>query len=153
MTAIALLFLSGIILLAFEVIVPGAILGILGSLALLGGVVVAFSLHGLSGGLVAFAVAAVLIGGLLFFEFYILPRTRWGRAMFLTTSIGGTSQPAFEQSLIGLPATAVTPLTPSGFVLVNGRQYDAFSRSGSVASGEALRVVAVESFRVVVTKS
>lgn len=152
MTAVTLLFLTGIILLAFEVIVPGAILGILGAIALLGGVVVAFSIHGVSGGLMALLIALLLIGALLFFEFYILPRTKWGRRMFLTSAVSGTSQPAHEQSLVGAEAKAVTPLSPSGFVLVNGRRYDAFSQSGHVSSGETLRVVGVDNFRVIVTK-
>ena len=38
MNAIIVLFVVGFVLLAFEVIVPGAILGIIGGLAILGGV-------------------------------------------------------------------------------------------------------------------
>ena len=93
MNAIVLLFLVGLILLGFEVFVPGAILGILGGLALLGGVVLSFFEYGQSGGWTAFGVASLAVGGLLFFEFRILPRTALGKRLFLKSEIGGTSQP------------------------------------------------------------
>ena len=52
MSAIVLLFLLGIVLLGFEVITPGGILGVLGGLAMLGGSAVAFNTFGgLGGGL------------------------------------------------------------------------------------------------------
>jgi len=152
MTAIALLFLAGLILLGFEVIVPGAVLGIVGSLALLSGVIVAFVEYGVGGGLATFSVAVVLIGGMLFLEFYVLPRTKAGKRMFLHASVSGTSQPGPDRGLVGSEAKAVTPLNPSGFVLVNGRRYDAFSQSGHADSGTSLRVVGVDNFRVIVNK-
>ena len=152
MNVIALLFLSGAALLAFEVIVPGAILGIIGALALLAGVIVSFSTYGAGGGLTALGIALVLVGIVFFLEFYLLPKTRIGRRMFLRTSITGSSQPAHPPTLVGAEAKAVTPLTPSGYVLIDGKRYDAFSQSGPADAGEVLRVIAVDNFRVVVTK-
>ena len=37
-------------------------------------------------------------------------------------------------------------------VLIDGKRYDAFSQSGPADAGEVLRVIAVDNFRVVVTK-
>lgn len=154
MNAITLLFTAGILLLAFEVFVPGAILGILGAIALFAGVVIAFVTYGVSGGLAAAAIAVALIGLMLFIEFVVLPRTKWGRRMFLETAITANSQTApSETDLVGRAAKALTPLVPSGFVEVDARRYDAFCRSGPVAKGDPLRVVAVESFRIIVTKT
>ena len=154
MNAITLLFTAGIILLAFEVLVPGAILGIIGAVALFAGVVIAFVTYGVGGGLAAAAIAVALIGLMLFIEFVVLPRTALGRRMFLEAAITANSQEAPNESeLVGRAGRALTPLVPSGFVEVDGRRYDAFSRSGPLAKGDALRVVAVESFRVIVTKS
>jgi membrane-bound ClpP family serine protease len=154
MNAITLLFTAGIILLAFEVFVPGAILGIIGAIALFAGVVVAFVTYGVGGGLAAAAIAVALIGLMLFIEFVVLPRTAFGRRMFLEAAITAHSQEAPEEAgLLGRAGRALTPLVPSGFVEVDGRRYDAFSRSGPLAAGDPLRVVAVESFRVIVTKS
>jgi membrane-bound ClpP family serine protease len=153
MNAIAILFCLGIILLAFEVIVPGGVLGVLGSLALLGGVVVAFASYGTRGGLTAVGVAIALLGVTAALEFLVLPRTKVGKRMFLQSSITGTTQaPIAPASLVGETVEALTPLSPSGYVGVSGRRYEAFSQSGRIATGDKLRVVAVDNFRVIVTK-
>ena len=60
--------------------------------------------------------------------------------------------PAVAAEVVGRPAEAATTLAPSGLVLVGGRRYEAFCQSGHAAKGDALRVVAVDNFRLVVTK-
>jgi membrane-bound ClpP family serine protease len=153
--AIVILFTVGLILLGFEVFVPGAVLGILGGLALLGGCVVAFVSHGTAGGLTALAIASALVGVMLYLEFVVLPKTRWGRRLFLNTAISGTSQavPASAASLVGHAAEALTTLAPSGYVAIEGQRYEAFSQSGLVEKGTPLRVVAVDNFRVIVART
>jgi membrane-bound ClpP family serine protease len=54
--------------------------------------------------------------------------------------------------VIGKPATAVTILAPSGYVLVEGRRFEAFCRSGHADRGDALSVIGVDNFRLIVTK-
>lgn len=154
MNAILVLFVVGFVLLAFEVFVPGAILGIIGGLALLGGVILAFLEYGSTGGWTALAVGASLGALMLFVEFWLLPRTPWGKRMFLNAAIDGTSQPppAEASTVMGRAGEAITPLSPSGYVLIEGRRYEAFSRSGLVAKGADVRVVGVDNFRLIVSK-
>jgi membrane-bound ClpP family serine protease len=155
MNLIVLLFLVGVIFLGFEVFVPGAVLGIVGALALAGGCVVAFSQFGAEGGGVAVAIALALIGGTLFFEFYVLPRTRLGKKLFLHAAADGRSQalpPEVGAALIGKTAEAATALAPSGYVLIDGRQFPAASQDGFIAKGEKLRVSAADNFTLKVTK-
>ena len=79
MTILILLFAVGILLIAAEVIVPGGVLGSLGALLMFGGCVVAFNTFGNAGGLIA-VLAALTLGGLaIYFEFWYLPRTKWGK--------------------------------------------------------------------------
>lgn len=155
MNLIILLFLVGLIFLGFEVFVPGAILGILGTLSLLGGVVVAFMEYGPTGGWTAFGVAAAAVGGLLFLEFRVLPRTRVGKRLFLESAVTGTSQPAVAEAadVVGRTGQTLTPLSPSGYVDIDGRRYEAFSRTGFVPRGAPVRVVSVDTFRLIVSKS
>lgn len=154
MNLIILLFLVGLVLLGFEVFVPGAVLGILGALALLGGVVVAFMEYGQTGGWTAFGVASAAVGGLLFLEFRVLPRTRMGKRLFLESAVTGTSQPAIaEAGVVGRTGETLTPLSPSGYVDIDGKRYEAFCRSGFVPKGTPVRVVAVDTFRLIVSKS
>lgn len=153
MNTIVLLFIIGLILLGFEVFVPGAILGIIGGLILASGCVMAFMQHGADGGVLAVAIAGGLTGLLLYFEFRILPRTAMGRRLFLHSAVTGRNPDVAQPDVVGQPAQAVTVLAPSGYVLVNGRRYEAYSQSGYVPSGASLRVVALDNFRLIVTQA
>jgi len=155
MTAIILLFLLGTVLLVFEVFMPSSILGILGGVAMLWGCIVAFMHYGALGGGLAVLAGLVLLGLALYAEFGLLPKTRLGKRFFLHAAIGATSQPALAEAdaVVSKPCEAVTTLAPSGYVLLDGRRYEAFSQSGHVAKGTTLKVVAVDNFRLTVTKS
>ncbi len=154
MSLILLLFAAGVILIALEVVVPGAILGTIGGGLMLGGVIVAFDRYGVSGG--AYATAAgLLLGGLaLYLEFVLLPKSRFARTFSMTTTVTGKSQPAVaERSLVGKSAVAVTTLAPSGVIECEGRRYEAFARSGLIAVGAKVEVVDLDNFRVIVTQT
>jgi membrane-bound ClpP family serine protease len=155
MNTIVLFFIIGLMLLGVEVFVPGGILGVFGGLALLAGVVLAFVEYGQTGGWTAFGVASVLSGGMFYFEFRILPRTRMGRKLFLHSEVAGTSQPPVAEAAGVLDKTgeALTPLSPSGYVMIDGRRYEAFSRSGFVDKGATVRVVGIDNFRLIVSNS
>jgi membrane-bound ClpP family serine protease len=155
-TTVITLLVVGLLLLGFEVIVPGAILGIAAMIALLAGVVVAWVEHGSAGALFAFAVTLFGGGALLYFEFRVLPRTRIGRRMFLEKAIDGASQPPIagrEADVVGREAVAVTALGPTGIVQVDGRRYEARCDSGFAEAGARLRVARVETFQLVVIAS
>lgn len=155
-TTVVALFAVGLVLLAFEVIMPGAVLGIIGGVALLIGVVVAWTEHGAEGGLLALTGALGSVVVLLLFEFVVLPRTRFGRRFFLHKAIDATSQPPVAEdpdTVVGREAVAVTALAPTGVVRVDGRRYEARCESGFAEPGERLRVVRVETFHLVVIAS
>lgn len=154
MTAILLLFLVGTVLLVLEVFTVGSVLGFLGAAAMLWGCILAFMNYGLGGGAVAVLAGLALLGLTLYVEFGIMPKTRLGKRFFLHDSIGAISQPPVaDPAIVGKLCEAVTTLAPSGYVLLDGRRYEAFSRSGHIATGTALRVVAVDNFHLIVTKS
>jgi len=154
LSTVILLFACGILLLALEVIVPGAVLGIVGGILLMVGVGLSFDRFGAEGGALASA-AALLIGGIAFyFEFVLLPRSRLARKFSMTATVAGTSQPAVaDASLVGRRAVAATTLAPSGLIECEGRRYEAFARSGHVPAGTAVEVVGFDTFRVIVTLS
>lgn len=154
MSVILTLFAAGILLLAFEVIVPGAILGILGTVLIIIGVAVSFNQYGTDGGLVATAAALVLTGLTLYLEFVLLPKSRVARKLSLTDTVAGTSQPAVadRKSVVGRQAVAITALVPSGYVELDGRRYEAFARDGMAQTGERLEIIDVDNFRLIVSK-
>ncbi|MBW8781345.1 MAG: serine protease [Verrucomicrobia bacterium] len=154
MITVLVLFGLGLLLVAVEILVPGGLLGIFAGLCLLAGVVTAFLQFGAVGGLVATGIA-LLIGALtLYFEFVLLPKTRLARTFSMTETVAGRSQPevAERAAVLGREAVAVTTLAPGGYVEIDGRRYEAFCQSGHAAAGARLRVVEVDTFRLVVTQ-
>lgn len=155
MTIVVVLFVLGALLLALEIVVPGGILGAVGGAMMLGGVVVAFVKLGSTGGIVASIAALVLAGATILIEFLWLPRSRFVGHLALGPARDSVSQPpvAKDADVIGREAVALSTLAPTGFVRVEGRRYEASCRSGYAAAGETLRVVGVDTFRLIVTKS
>ena len=154
MTIVIVLFVLGVILLALEIVVPGAVLGSIGGMLMLGGVVAAFMNLGTIGGLVATIGALVLLGITFWVEMVWLPRSRVIAHLALGPAIDSVSQPplAKESDVIGRDAVALSTLAPTGFVNVDGRRYEASCRSGYAAAGETLKVVGLDAFRLIVTK-
>ena len=153
MTLIILLFSVGIVLLAVEVIVPGAILGSIGGLMMFGGCVLSFMEYGTGGGLIAVTVALALTFLTLFIEFRVLPRTAVGKRAFLKSEVTGVSAAFGEEArdLIGKPAEALTMLSPSGYIRIDGKRYEAFCQSGQVPAGSPLEVIGADNFRLIVS--
>lgn len=154
MTAVVLLFIVGVMLLGAEVLLPGAVAGIIGGIALLLGSVLAFSEFGLGIGLLATLAALALVGAMLYVELVWLPSTRVGRDLVVQSTIDAQSQPPIASAdVVGQRATALTTLAPSGFVAVGGKRYEAFCRSGLAARGAELTVVGLDNFRLIVSET
>jgi membrane-bound serine protease (ClpP class) len=153
MGVIILLFFTGITLLALELIVPGLVLGIAGFLAMIAGVVVAFSEFGSSGGWLAALGAGLFLVAVIYAEFAWLPNSRLAKIFSMGTTLLGSSQPAVAvpSEVVGADAIAETTLAPSGYVQVAGRRYEAFCQDGFAATGARLRVRSVDNFRLIVT--
>lgn len=150
MTLIATLFVVGVLLLGFEVFLPGGILGVIAGLAMLGGAALAFIDYGVGGGLLASAIAVVMVGGMLYFEFKILPKTAFGQRLFLRAAVDGVSTPERERDYVGSVGTTLTAMGPTGYVEIDGKRLEAFSRSGFLEADVAIKVVGTDNFRLIV---
>jgi membrane-bound ClpP family serine protease len=155
MTLIILLFSLGILFLVVEVIVPGGILGSIGGLLMFGGCIAAFMHYGTGGGMIAVTVAAALAFIAFFIEFRVLPKTSIGRRAFLDAEIKAVSSAFGDEArdLIGKSAQALTMLSPSGYIMVDGKRYEAFCQSGQVPAGAALEVTGADNFRLIVSET
>lgn len=154
MNAILILFLMGVILLAAEIFLPGAIAGIIGGLCMAAGCVISFTEFGAGGGMIATVVAMALLGLTLYLELVWLPKTSFGKRLVVHAKVEAVSQPPLANPgmVVGKTAEALTTLAPSGYVMVEGRRYDAFCRSGHAPKGATLRVVGIDNFRIIVTQ-
>jgi membrane protein implicated in regulation of membrane protease activity len=60
---------------------------------------------------------------------------------------------ASAADVVGREAVAQTVLAPSGYVVVDGKRYEAYSQTGHAIVGTRLRVVGLDNFRLIVTKN
>jgi membrane-bound serine protease (ClpP class) len=153
MTLIILLFAIGLVLLAVEVIVPGGILGVAGGIALLAATIVTFTQYGATSGVIALAASVLLAGLTVVLELYLIRHTKLGKKAFLNAEITASSSDLAQQTkeLIGKSAESATMLSPSGYVTIDGRSYEAFCPSGQIPAGTTLRVIGADNFRLIVS--
>lgn len=148
------LFVAGVVLLVLELFIPSfGILGGLGVLALLSGVVLAAYDTGdawKSLGIAAL-VAAVIIALVVK---YFKHRGVWNKFIHseaMTTEEGYVSHDE-RRELIGRVGRALTPLRPSGTVLLGDERIDVVTEGEFLPAGTKVRVTQIEGMRVVVRK-
>jgi membrane-bound serine protease (ClpP class) len=153
MQTILLLFVLGIVLLVLDLFTPGIFLAIGGVLAFLGATQQAFEQFGVWGGLLAFAIGAVLLAVALYIEYGLLPKTRYGKRFFLHTPEHDLKQAAAAAAaLVGHEGVALTPLKPTGQIEIDGQRHEARSLDGQIEKGARLKVVGAQNFSLTVTK-
>ena len=143
------LLIIAYVLLLLEAVVPGGVLGILGFLCLAGAGWAAAKEYDLLIGGAIFAGGAIVGIALVFAELHWLSRSRVGSVFFLGKEVSGKSNPSIAtEEIIGKAGEASTPLTPSGYVRIEGRQYEAFSQDGYLRKGVGLEVTGIDNFRL-----
>ncbi len=161
-----ILFMAGVILLLVEVLViPGfGITGVLGIIAILGSLILSlvgrFDLLTFQD-IVRMAlskVLAALFGGIILAVvlFKLFPRTAVGRQVILKDAEkqdeGFVAQRTERAELMGLIGTAVTPLHPSGTMLLKNKRYDVVTEGDFIEKGSQVEVLQIEGARIVVRR-
>ncbi|MDR3134040.1 MAG: NfeD family protein [Prevotellaceae bacterium] len=150
MALIITLILLGVVLLLMELlIIPGfGITGILGLLALVGGVVMSYYKYDDHTG--HFILAGTIIICMVFAWFALRPKT-WKR-LSLTSAI--TSQAVDTAAGRGLAAgmqgVTLTRLSPVGTVKVNNVQIEATAFEGIIGPAQQVEIVKLDNTKVIV---
>ena len=128
MSILFTLIIVTLLLVFFEVILPGGILGILAFICLLAATWVGFTNYGFLSGLSVFFGTLLLSMVLLFIEFKLLAKTTYGKKFLLSTTIAVRSNQAqSDDSIVGEKGLALTRLNPSGKI---SRTYSSFRKNG-----------------------
>jgi membrane-bound serine protease (ClpP class) len=148
LAAIILIFVAGMLAMLVELFIPGAVMGILGFLGVVGSIVYAV----VSGHTTA---ATVLVLCTLAFipAFFLMWRGVVGR-MFATKGEEKGFRPSrtVTDELLGAEGEALSPLRPSGIAELNGKRYDVVTRGEMLQRGDRIRVIEVSGNRLVVKK-
>lgn len=148
-TFIALL-IGGLLLMGIELFVPGAVVGTIGVICLLGAIGIGFKQWPEYGWLIAMGIL-VLLGMATFLWLRVFPRTRLGRRMTVETHEADfKAMPDHLETLVGQTGVATTDLRPVGFAGIGGKRVDVVSDAGMISRGTTVKVVRVEGFRVLV---
>jgi membrane-bound ClpP family serine protease len=153
MILILSLVAAALVLVFFEVILPGGLLGLMAVICVIIATWLGFDQYGAFGGIGVFGGSLAATAALVFFEFKLMANSRLGKGFFLKSSVSGHSNQApGDESIIGKEGTALTRLNPSGKVAIEGRTYQAYSQDGYLESGQAVAVVSQDNFKLIIKK-
>ena len=147
--AIIALAVVGFIMIAAEIFVPGLILGILGGLCLILAIVLSYIEFGaLIGTLTLLGVGTITLIG-FFIWLSVFPKTFVGKKITLAKTLDlGPEQT--KTSFLHKTGTALTPLKPSGTVLIEGQRVDVVTDGTYVDRGVSIRVIQEDGSKIVV---
>ena len=134
-----------------EMFLPGIIAGVVGGILLISAVVVAYTDMGTEAGNLVLIGAVAVTGGLWWWWATKFQHTRFGRRM--TLAAASTGEAGLGNSLAALKdqiGTAITPLRPSGTVLVEGHRVDAITGGEFLDAGTRVRIVRTHGLAVLV---
>ena len=144
------LLVSGAVLAGIEIFVPGGVLGLIGTVALIGAMFVGFYAFPGYGALVALAI---MTGGAFGFMFWlkVAPDTWIGKKLTVSRDLGDAkgTKPGLDD-LLHKKGVAMCALRPSGFAKIEGRKVDVVTTGEMVDSDTNVEVIDIESNRVVV---
>ena len=151
---IAGLILATLIFTALEVILPGGVLGVAAVICLLAATYMSYDAFGMYAATFIFFGTALAALVLAIIQFRYLIKTPLGQKLFLRKTVyGHSNEPDTSDDIIGMTGQALTRLNPSGMVAIDGKQYEASSQDGYIEQNQSVRVVARDSFKLIIQKS
>lgn len=150
---ITVLIIAGLVLMAFEVYVPGFILGSIGLMLMIVAGILCYRTYGVTPTVLVGILEVVLTLVIVFASLKWFPETTAGKRMILAkTQTGVHSQTDRAPELVGREGVAHTMLRPSGVAVVDGKRLDVVAESGMIERGCPVKIVAVQENRVFVRK-
>lgn len=162
-----LIFVAGLILIAFEIfVIPGfGVAGISGIVLIMTGLFLSlvgnvnFSFEGVSTDYLVNSLLTVVLGITLSFVMIILLLSRIGKENSLLRNValtadqeGFISVPEEQKLLIGKIGLTATMLRPAGKVIIDKEYYDAVALQSFVEKGKAVKVVKYENSQLYVVE-
>jgi membrane-bound serine protease (ClpP class) len=151
------LILTGFVFIILEIFLPGGVVGTVGALFLLAGSILCFREYG-SGVGTAVLVGCLVGAGLIVYVGYKVIRTSpMGKRIFLESSesreAGYSASDVDLESLLGAVGVAASDLRPAGIADINDHRVSVVTDGEFVERGARVRVLEVESNRVVVERA
>lgn len=152
---VLLLFVLAVVFVYVELFLPGGVFGVLGAIAFIASIVLAFQQYQAMGFWIAIgellaATVLIMIGIKRF------PQSRAGKLLILGRSLekklGYSGTEALEK-YVGKEGVSLTHLRPAGIAKIDSVRLDVVTEGTFVDKGKKLKVVAVEGNRIVVRET
>ena len=150
-----ILFLIGAVLVVAEVFLPHGIAGLIGSLAIIGSIIMAGGNPMYMAISVLIAVAIAVIGMVIIMKFFGKKLHLLNKVVLMDTTDteSGYVSNVNRIELLGRIAKTSTPLRPSGAIELDGERIDVVSEGSYIGKGINVIIVKVEGSRTVVRES
>jgi membrane-bound ClpP family serine protease len=134
--------LIGLLLIFLEFFLPGGVMGASGGVFFLVALI-SFTMNSESALFVVlfYLLAAVSLAVVIKFALWRLKNSSQDSGIYSNNDQEGFHSPIFEKDAIGKEGTAYTDLKPSGYILVEGKRYQAISQSGYVEAKSPVSIV------------
>jgi membrane-bound serine protease (ClpP class) len=143
------IYVAGLAAMLAELFLPGAVMGIVGFIAVCGTIIGAYATgHPVLGTVMVGVTIA------MFPLFFLIWRRVLGRFWALKSTVSGTTAGDVRaEVLLGKEGDAVSQLHPSGIAAVEGMRYSVVTRGEMLEKGARVKVIEVTGSRIVVKKA
>lgn len=147
-----ILFIIGVAFIIAELFLPGAIAGIIGLALIIGSILLAGGNVVHMGISVLIALFVAIVGMVIIVKFFGKNMKFFNKIILkdATDTEHGYVSNINRYELIGRIAVSMTPLRPSGTIMLDGERIDAVTEGGYVDSNKAVKIIKVEGSRTVV---
>lgn len=147
-----LLFVIGIGFIIAEFFLPGAIAGIIGSALIIGSILLAGGNVVHMGIAVLIALVVAIVGMVILVKFFGKNLKLFNKIILTdaTDTEHGYVSNVNRYELVGRMAVSMTPLRPSGTIMLDGERIDAVTEGGYVDANKIVKIIKVEGSRTVV---
>lgn len=148
-----LLFL-GLILILIEFFVPGAVIGIIGSLFILASIAMFASQSASIIETTFFIIGAIICVGLLIrFALWRIVHAKPESSIYSDDSQEGYQASQYDKDAIGKIGIVSSDLKPGGYISIEGKQHQAISISGYIPKGVQVIVISGQEESLIVKSS
>ena len=149
------IFILGMVLLGVEIfLIPGfGVTGVLGIIGIVAGIFMSFGIHNIAVAVFVLFISLIIdIILIILIARFMTKSKEFKNKITLDSDTSGYHSSISYDDLLGKEGIAETFFRPSGYIVIEGKKYDAVSEGEFIDKGSNLKVVLVEGNRIVVKK-
>lgn len=136
-----LLLLLGLLLILIEFYLPGAVMGILGGIAIFFSIMLFAQTHSFIAVVLFTVLSLVFVGAIIRFALWRIVKAKPEHSIYLHKDQEGYQASEYDASAIGKTGIVLSDLKPGGYIVIDGVQHQAISITGYIPKGETVIVV------------